>query len=111
MPFVRFVSPDDGATVPNPVTFTIEAAGVDEVQVFADETYAPGRGVGSGAAGHAALPLRRHRHPAATAAWSVASPASDVVRAELTLTIQPDSCEDRFFVSEFDARNTDPTGP
>jgi hypothetical protein len=109
LPFVRFVSPAAGATVANPVTFTIEASGVDEVQIFADQTYA---------LGPAWDPSVRSTLTYRFAGTGIPRPLSvvgrvggrDVVRAELTITISPDSCEDRFFVSEFNARNVDPTG-
>jgi len=109
VPFVRFVSPAQGATIPNPVTFTIEAAGVDEVQIFADQTYA---------LGPAWNPAVRSTLTYRFAGTGIPRPISligrlagqVVARADLTITISPDSCEDRFFVSEFDARNTDPTG-
>lgn len=109
-PWVRFVSPADGGTVANPVTFVIEAGGgVDEVQLFADTTWALGA-----AWDPATRSTFRYRFSGTGVprALSVVgrSAGADVARAELTLTVTPDSCEDRFFVSQFDSRNTDPTG-
>lgn len=109
VPFVRFVSPSQGDTVPNPVVFTLEAGGVDEVQIFADQTYA---------LGPAWNPATRRTLTYRFAGTGVPRALSvvgrlahqEVARAELSLTVSPDSCEDRFFVSQFDARNTDPTG-
>lgn len=37
VPWVRIISPEDGATVDNPVTFTIAAAHVARVRIFADD--------------------------------------------------------------------------
>jgi hypothetical protein len=107
-PSVAFVEPVDGSTVANPVTFVIASANVDELEVFADETYSLGpawnpavrdrllyRFTGTG------VPRKLH------VVGRVGG--VEVARADLTITIMPDSCEDRFFVTEFDARNTDPT--
>jgi len=107
-PSVAFVEPAAGAVIANPVEFVIAAANVDEVEVFADETYSLGpawnpatrdrllyRFAGTG--------LPRNVHVVGRVA------GADVARADLTITITPDSCADRFFVKEFDARNTDPT--
>ncbi len=108
-PSVSFVSPENGATVPNPVLFEIAAANVEEVEIFADETYSLGpawdpaerttmlyRFSGTGFA--------RSLHVTGRVA------GEDVARDDLVITVEPDSCEDRFFVTEFDARNVDPTG-
>lgn len=107
--FVRFLSPADGGTVSNPVVFTIAAAGVDEVQLFADQTYA---------LGPAWDPATRDTLRYRFAGTGFPRPISlvgrvagqEVARAELTITVTPDTCEERFFVSEFDRRNVDPSG-
>ncbi len=108
-PFVRFVSPADGATVPNPVRFVVEAGGVDEVQVFADQTYPLGAAWNPKDKGEL---LYRFSGTGTPRAVSVVGRRGqvEVARAQLTLTISPDSCADRFFVSKFDAQNTDPLG-
>jgi hypothetical protein len=108
-PSVRFASPADGATVPNPVLFTIEAQGVDEVQVFADQTYP--LGAAWNPASRSTL-LYRFGGTGVPRALRVVGRKNhvDVAQADLTLTISPDSCADRFFVSRFDAQNTDPSG-
>ena len=108
-PRVVFVEPLDGATLPNPILFRIEAHDVDEVELFADETWSLGpawdpttrdtllyRFSGTGAS----RPIR----------LAGRSGGVEVARDDITITIEPDSCEDRFFVEEFDARNVDPTG-
>ena len=108
-PSVAFVSPAANATVANPVELVIAASHVDQVEVFADETYSLGpawdpavrdrlryRFAGTG------VPRKLH------VVGRVAG--VDVARADLEVTISPDSCEDRFFVKEFDARNVDATG-
>src|SRR5665647_1570264 len=41
-PSVAFVEPAAGAAVDNPVTFKIAAHNLDEVEVFADESYSLG---------------------------------------------------------------------
>jgi hypothetical protein len=91
------------------VTFRVAASGVDEVEIFADETYSLGpafdpslqdellyRFVGTGFA--------RSLHVVGRV------DGADVARADLTITVNPDSCAERFFVSEFDQRNTDSSG-
>lgn len=109
VPSVRFVSPANGATVDNPVTFTIAAEHVDEVQIFADGTWplAP-------AWNPATRSTLRYRFSGTGTprALSVAGFVGgvEVARSHLTLTVTPDSCADRFFVSTFDSRNTDSTG-
>jgi hypothetical protein len=109
VPFVRFVSPAQGSTVPNPVLFTIESSGVDEVQVYADTTYALGPAWNP--ATRSTLSYRFAGTGVPRAISVVGRLAhQDVARAELTVTVSPDSCADRFFISEFDARNTDPSG-
>jgi len=108
-PSVAFAAPAAGATVANPVELVIAAQNVDQVEVFADETYSLGpawdpagrdrllyRFAGTG------VPRKLH------VVGRVAG--AEVARADLEITISPDSCEDRFFVKEFDARNVDPTG-
>lgn len=107
-PSVAFVAPVAGATVGNPVELVIAAAHVDEVEVFADETYS------LGPAWNPAVRDRLRYRFAGTgvprALHAVGRVGGvDVARADLTITVTPDSCEDRFFVHEFDARNTDPT--
>lgn len=108
-PRVAFLAPADGATVGNPVAFRIEAAGVDEVEVFADETYSLGA-----AWDPAARDTLLYRFSGTGAPRSLhvvgRRGGDDVARAELTITVSPDSCEERFFVAEFDARNADPSG-
>ena len=108
-PSVAFVSPGDGAMVGNPVTFVIAAANVDEVEVFADDTYS------LGPAWNPAVKDRlMYRFSGTGVPRSVhvvgRVGGADVARADLTITVTPDSCEDRFFVHEFDTHNTDPTG-
>ncbi len=108
-PSVTFVAPIGGETVPNPVELVIAATNVEQVEVFADETFSLGaawdpavrdrlsyRFAGTG------MPRRLH------VVGRVGS--VEVARADLTITVAADSCEDRFFVKEFDARNMDPSG-
>jgi hypothetical protein len=109
VPSVAFVAPADGATIPNPVLFEIQAANVDEVEIFADETYS---------LGSAWDPTERqtllYRFSGTGTARAIhvtgRVDGQDVVRDDLTITVSPDSCEDRFFVTEFDSRNEDPGG-
>ncbi|MBN1770391.1 MAG: hypothetical protein JXB32_03950 [Deltaproteobacteria bacterium] len=109
-PWVRFEEPADGATVPNPVRFRIAAGGgVDEVEIFADETYS--LGAAWDPAERDTLLYRFHGTGTPRALHVVGRVGgSDAARDDLTLTVAPDSCEVRFFVSEFDEHNTDPTG-
>lgn len=108
-PSVSFTAPSAGAIVGNPVELVIAAANVDEVAVFADETFPLGPAWDPAVTdrlryrfGGTGMPRMIH------AVGRVAG--VDVARADLTITVSPDSCEDRFFVKEFDARNTDLTG-
>lgn len=109
LPSVVFAAPMAGATVANPVEIVIAAANVEQVEVFADETFALGpawdpavtdrlryRFVGTG--------VPRMLHVVGRVG------GVEVARADLTITVAADSCEDRFFVKEFDARNVDPSG-
>lgn len=106
-PHVAFTSPVDGATVPNPVVFRIEASEVESVEIFADETYSLGA---------AWDPTQRdtliYRFAGTGVPRSVHVTGRvgglDVARDDLVFTVAPDSCEDRFFVTEFDAHNEDP---
>jgi hypothetical protein len=107
-PWVHFVSPAPGATVPNPVTFTVAAGNVDQVQILADGTW----------------PLSPPWDPAtrATLRYRFVNTGTRslqvnglvggrVVATEpLTITIPPDPCADRFFLDRFDAQNQDPGG-
>lgn len=108
-PGVAFVSPANGASVSNPVLFKVAAKNVDQVEIFADQTYSLGpawdpkqkstllyRFSGTGSS--------RKLHVTGSVAGKV------VATAPLTITIKPDPCEDLFFVKKFDANNTDPTG-
>ncbi len=108
-PSVAFAAPTPGATVANPVEIVIAAANVEEVEVFADETFALGpawdptvtdrlryRFAGTG--------IPRTLHVVGRVG------GIEVARADLTITVSADRCEDRFFVKEFDARNVDPSG-
>jgi hypothetical protein len=108
-PSVSFLEPGPGAMVENPVTFRIGARHVDEVEVFADDSYS------LGAAWDPAVrdDLRyRFAQTGAPRQLHVVGRVAgvEVARADLSLTVAPDSCEERFFVHEFDKRNTDPTG-
>lgn len=47
-PHVAFAAPTNGTTMDNPVVFQIVAVGVDEVEIFADETYSKETRDGSG---------------------------------------------------------------
>jgi hypothetical protein len=109
VPSVAFVEPADGASVGNPVTFRVEATEVEEVEIFADETYSLGaawdpstrdalvyRFAGTG--------TPRMLHVVGRVG------GAEVARDDLTVTVTPDSCEDRFFVEQFDKRNMDPGG-
>lgn len=109
LPSVSFVEPGDAATVSNPVVFRIAATEVDEVEIFADETFSLGpawdprereglryRFGGTG------VPRKLH------VVGRVAG--AEVARDDLTVTVTPDACEDRFFVEQFDKRNMDPDG-
>jgi hypothetical protein len=108
-PSVMFVDPADGASVGNPVTFHIAATDIEEVEIFADETYSLGaawnprvrdalvyRFAGTG--------MPRMLHVAGRVG------GVEVARDDLTVTVTPDSCEDRFFVEQFDKRNMDTSG-
>lgn len=108
-PFVRFVSPAQNATVSNPVTFTIEAANVDEVQIFADTTYPLGPAWDPSTSSTLQYRFVNTGIPRAISVVGRVA-HQDVVRAELTITVAQDTCEDRFFVSQFNAHNQDPTG-
>jgi hypothetical protein len=108
-PSVAFVSPATGATVANPVELVIAAANVEQVEVFADQTYS------LGPAWDPTVTDRLRYRFAGTGVPRVLHVVgrvggAEVARAELTVTIAPDSCEDRFFVEEFAARNADPSG-
>jgi hypothetical protein len=108
-PSVAFADPAEGATVMNPVVFHIAASNVDEVEVFADESYS---------LGHAWDPRMRDSLMYRFAGTGVPRAihvvgrvgGADVARADLTITVTPDTCEEKFFVSEFDKRNMDATG-
>jgi len=107
-PSVAFVQPADGATLGNPVTFVIAASNVDEVEVFADETYSLGPAWNP--AVHDSLRYRFTGTGVPRPIHVVGRVGGvDVARADLTITVTPDSCEDRFFVHEFDTHNADPT--
>ena len=109
VPSVRFVSPAMNATVPNPVVFVVAAENVEEVQIFADETYPLGL-----AWDPTTRDSLRYRFSGTGIARSIVligrNAGVEVARAPLTITVSPDSCEDRFFVTNFNSRNTDPTG-
>jgi hypothetical protein len=109
VPSVSFVEPADGATVGNPVTFRIAASDVEEVEIFADEMYSLGPEWGPATRDtlvyrFAGTGTPRMLHVVGRAG------GVDVARDDLTITITPDSCEDRFFVEQFDKRNMDPSG-
>lgn len=108
-PAVWFVSPADQSTVPNPVLFEIGARGVEQVQIFADQTWplAP-----SWDAATRATLLYRFSGTGTPRSLRVVGTVAgkQVAEAPLTITVSPDSCADRFFVSEFDQHNTDSTG-
>lgn len=108
-PFVRFVSPAPGGAVENPVRFIVEASdGVEQVRIFADESWPLGpafdpevqsdllyRFVGTGT---------RALHVEGTIDGVV------VAREDLVIEVAQDSCEERFFVHNFDLRNVDESG-
>lgn len=108
-PEVAFASPADGATVDNPVIFEIEATGVDEVEIFADETYSLGQAFDPDED-----PTLRYRF----AGTGFERPlhvegrvdGEKVDRDDLSLTVNPDSCEDQFFLTRFDQENDAPSG-
>jgi len=109
-PAVGFVSPQDGATLPNPVLFTIWAkGGIEEVELFADQTYSLGAAFDP--AKRQTL-LYRFSGTGVPRALRVAGriAGQEVASAAITITVTPDSCEDRFFVAKFDASNKDPSG-
>lgn len=108
-PRVAFAEPDHGATIPNPVLFRVEASGVEEVEIFADGTWSLGpawdpsvkdsllyRFSGTGTA----RPIRLVGRIA----------GEQVAQEDITITIEPDACEDLFFVAQFDAHNEDSSG-
>ena len=109
-PWVRFAEPADGAVVDNPVRFRIEAGGgVDEVEVFADEVWSLG----------AAWDPRqddelvyRFVNTGVPRALRVVGRVQgvDVASADLTVTPLAESCDEAFFVREFDDHNEDPSG-
>ena len=108
-PSVTFLSPSDGETLPNPVLFTIEARGVEEVEIFADETYS---------LGPAWDPAERSTLLYRFSGTGIPRPirvtgrvgGTDVARDDITITVTPDACEDLFFVTNFDSRNDDLSG-
>ena len=108
-PSVAFLAPADGATIPNPVLFEIQAFGVDEVEIFADETYSLGPAWDPAERQTLLYRFSGTGFPRAIHVTG-RKEGQDVARADLTITITPDSCEDRFFVSEFGSHNDDPGG-
>lgn len=108
-PSVSFASPQNGDTLPNPVSFQITAKNVDEVEVFVDETQS---------LGPAWNPSTNHTLRYRFTKTGTPRPfhvkgrvaGKEVVRADLTVTIEPDSCEDRFFLAQFAKHNTAPAG-
>ncbi|HEY3445957.1 MAG TPA: hypothetical protein VGK67_06300 [Myxococcales bacterium] len=108
-PAVWFVAPANQATVANPVLFEIGARGVEQVQVFADQTWplAPAWDP----AARTTLLYRFSGTGTPRSLRLVGTVAGSVVaEAALTITVSPDDCADRFFVSEFDQHNVDPSG-
>jgi hypothetical protein len=108
-PGVRLLSPISGATVGNPVLFKIEAHGVEQVEILADQTYSLGspwdpaqRSTLLYRFGGTGVPRPIH--------LSGRVGGQEVASDDITITVQPDPCEDRFFVSKFDANNKDPSG-
>ena len=107
--WVTVAEPADGTTVPNPVLFRVDAHGVDEVELFADQTWSLGA---------AWDPSQRDTLLVRFSGTGVPRPirlvgrsgGSDVAQDDITITVEPDSCEDRFFVTQFDTRNEDATG-
>lgn len=108
-PVVAFAAPGQGEVLSNPVVFRIEALGVEEVEIFADETYSLGpafdvaerdellyRFAGTGFERSLHVVGRVH--------------GEEVARADLAITVRDDTCEDRFFLDRFDSRNEDPSG-
>ncbi|MDB4963570.1 MAG: hypothetical protein JWP01_3569 [Myxococcales bacterium] len=108
-PSVAFVEPGAGTPVANPVTFTIAAHHVDEVEVFADETFSLGPAWNPTERDQLTYRFAQTGIPRALHVVGRVG-GIEVARAELSLTVAPDSCEQRFFVHEFDKRNSDPTG-
>ncbi len=108
-PQVAFAEPADEAVLDNPITFQIEASGVDEVEIFADETYS---------LGPAFDPDEEDELLYRFAGTGFARPlhvegrvdGEKVARADLTITVNHDSCADTFFITEFDDINVDPSG-
>ncbi len=108
-PSVAFVTPTNGATLANPVTFKIKAANVDEVEVFADETYSLGPAFDPKKTD--TLRYRFNYTGFSRPVHVVGRVAGkEVAKEEITVTIAADSCEDRFFVTHFEANNTAPPG-
>ncbi len=108
-PAVAFAAPSSGETLPNPVLFRVDAVAVDEVEIFADETYSLGpafdpadtdellfRFAGTG--------FERSLHVVGRV------DGEEVARADLAITVTDDTCEDRFFLDRFDSRNEDASG-
>lgn len=106
--WVKFTQPADGATVSNPVTFRIQASGVDQVEVFADTSYSLGA---------AWDPSERDTLLYRFAGTGIPRPIRvvgrkkgvDTTHQDITITVKADSCEDLFFVQKFDANNKDTT--
>ncbi len=108
--YVTFLSPPEGAVVSNPVLFEIQASfGIDEVEIFADETYSLGPPWDPNERGTLLYRFAGTGYPRNVHVTGRLN-GSDVVRDDITFTVAPDDCEDRFFVSEFNNRNTDPSG-
>lgn len=108
-PQVAILSPVHGATLSNPVLFKISATKVQQVQLVADKVSplsAPWD------------PTQRdwllYRFSGTGKARAIRLlglvGGKEVASHDITITIKPDPCEDLFFVSKFNATNTDPTG-
>lgn len=108
-PYVEFTAPADGAEVDNPVLFEIEAGQVDEVEIFADETYSLGSGFDPSEQDElmyrfAGTDFERPVHVEGRV------DGEKVARDDLKITVTPDSCAETFFLTEFDDINEDPSG-
>lgn len=107
--WVKFTQPTDGATVSNPVTFRIQASGMDQVEVFADTSYSLGPAWDP--SDHDTLVYRFAGTGKPRPIRVVGRKKGvDMAHHDITITVKADSCEDRFFVKYFDANNIDSTG-
>ncbi len=108
-PSVAFLAPANDAVVDNPVLFEVSATGVDEVEIFADETYSLGPAFDPAEESEllyrfAGTGFARSLHVEGRI------DGDKVTRTDLTITVNHDSCAESFFITEFDDINDDPSG-